>query len=305
MKVNIASEQPKYNYQFEVADTGIVGVYGISGCGKSSLLDALAGYNDNNQGTITFNNKRLQGIVKCSYMNQHPILFPHWSVQENLNFAIQYSKSNLKQLDDLLQKLNCNHLLDKRPNQLSGGEKQRIAFIRALLMIEDNSLVLLDEPFSALHPKLRKVALNLLNDYKKYSLIFLITHEISELYQISDNLLYLKEGKIVYQDTTKNAMHSNYENLPLASKVTFDDESHIIYADDVSIGLQKNPQSSIVHQLDSNIQNIDTKDEITILRLKLNNKNILYAKITEDSLKRLNLKQKQQVVANFKATSSK
>ncbi len=305
MKVSIQSSQPKYDYQFNVDDKGIVGVYGISGSGKSSLLNAIAGYQDNVKGVITFNNKALQGIVKCSYMNQHPVLFPHWTVAENLYFALKYSKNSIQLMDELLSTLDCNGLLKQLPSQLSGGEKQRIAFIRALLLIEEGSLVLLDEPFSALDNTLRKTALDLLTPYKHKSLIFFVTHDISELYQLSGNLLYLKDGKIAYQEKTKNAMHSQYGNLPLASKITFDGDKHIIYADDVSISLQKNPQSSIVHQLDSTIQQIKDKDDICILKLKLSNGNMLYAKITKDSLNRLNLKENQQIVANFKATSAK
>ncbi len=305
MKVNIQSSQPKYDYRFNVDDRGIVGVYGISGSGKSSLLDAIAGYQDDFKGIITFNNKPLQRTVKCSYMNQHPILFPHWTVAENLYFALKYSNNSVHLMDELLSTLDCNELLKQLPSQLSGGEKQRIAFIRALLLIEDGSLVLLDEPFSALDNTLRKTALDLLNQYKRKSLIFFVTHDIAELYQLSDNLLYLKDGKITYQDKTENAMHSQYGNLPLASKITFDGDKHIIYADDVSISLQINPQSSIVHQINSTIQQIDAKDDICMIKLKLNNGNSLYAKITKDSLNRLNLKENQQIVANFKATSAK
>lgn len=305
MKVSIQSNKPKYDYQFNVDNTGIVGVYGISGSGKSSLLNAIAGYQDNIKGIITLNNKKLEGNIKCSYMNQHPILFPHWTVVENLYFALKYSNNSIQLMDELLSTLGCNELLNQLPSQLSGGEKQRIAFIRSLLLIQEGSLVLLDEPFSALDNSLRKTALDLLKPYKHKSLIFFVTHDISELYQLSDNLLYLKDGIIAYQDKTENAMHSQYGNLPLASKITFEGKNHIIYADDVSISLQKNPQSSIVHQLDSTIQQIKDKDDICTLKLTLSNGNILYAKITKDSLNRLNLKENQQIVANFKATSSK
>ncbi len=304
MKVAIQSESPKYNYQFEVADSGLIGVYGISGCGKSSLLNALAGYNDKNDGTIIFNDKILQGIVKCSYMNQHPILFPHWTVLENLNFAIGYSKSSLKELDDLLDKLNCNHLLNKLPKQLSGGEKQRIAFIRALLMIENSSLVLLDEPFSALHPELRKVALDLLNDYKNHCLIFMVTHEISEIYQYADELLLIEEGSINYQNTMQKAMASKHAYLPLASKITLSGESFVIFADDVSVNLKTNKNSSISYQLDIIIDEIILSDKQAVLKLNLlvENKNQhLFAKLTTDSVKRLGLRVNQKAVACFKS----
>jgi ABC-type molybdate transport system ATPase subunit len=304
MRVAIHSEQPKYNYKFSVADTGIIGVYGVSGCGKSSLLNALAGYNDRNRGQAIFNSRKLEGVIKCSYMNQHPILFPHWTVLENLNFALRYTNNKVEQLDNLVTKLECNKLLNKLPSQLSGGEKQRIAFIRTLLMIENNSLVLLDEPFSALHPKLRKVALDLLIDYKKHCLIFMVTHEVSEIYQYADELLLIEEGSVIYKSSIQDAMVSRHSYLPLASKVKLLGENFVIFADDVSINLEANPNSSISYQLNITIDEVTIDKNKAILKLNLleeHGNQSLFAKLTTDSVKRLGLTSNQKAVACFKS----
>lgn len=306
MKVNITSLQPRYHYDFTVANTGIIGIYGVSGSGKSSLLSAIAGYNNHQQATIQYNNKALHGVIKCSYMTQHPILFSHWTIAENLNFALSYSKNSQSKLADLVAQLSCLHLLNKYPSQLSGGEKQRIAFIRALILIEDESLVLLDEPFSALDNKLRKVALNLLNQYKNNNLIYLVTHEISELYQVANELIYINQGKVLYHDKIEKAMANNLHKLPVASKIQLDKTKLIIYADDVSISLTKHIDSSIIHQLETTIKEIRCFEDAVILELVLSNsQQKLFAKITKDSLIHLNLQEKQQVIANFKATSLK
>ncbi|HFC29522.1 MAG TPA: ATP-binding cassette domain-containing protein, partial [Oceanospirillales bacterium] len=150
MKVAITCQNPDFNYDFECADNGIIAVYGISGSGKSSLLNALAGFNSTISGVIEFNGKPIMDsstcpakVIKCSYMQQHPVLFPHWTIAQNLQFAEKYCAKK-HDLADLLQQLDCQQLVDKFPHELSGGEKQRIAFIRALIQIEDNSMVLLD-----------------------------------------------------------------------------------------------------------------------------------------------------------------
>ena len=316
MKVNIQSKHPQFVYKYNCKNTGIVGVYGISGSGKSSLLQAIAGYNDKIEGYIKFrkkilfdtNNKHFPKVIKCSYMNQHPTLFPHWSVAENLQFAQNYSNSKQK-IDELLYKLDCQQLLNKRPKQLSGGEKQRVAFIRALLQIEQGCLVLLDEPYSALDGKLRKTALQLLKNYKDNCLIYLVTHDISELYHIADELLYIDSGQIAYQDSIQKAMASSYKNLPIASRINIENKKHVIYADDVSISLNKNPQSSIIHQIAVTITEIKVIEEIVILKLKLDSgivdksQQYIYAKITNNSLGKLKLKIQQNVFAYFKASS--
>jgi ABC-type molybdate transport system ATPase subunit len=302
MKVSITSTQPLYDYQFQVSDCGIVGVYGISGSGKSNLLNAIAGFHQSNKYNIIFNNIKLKGLVKSCYMSQHPVLFQHWTVIENLNFALQYCNNTIDQLNKLISQLNCQELLNKFPSQLSGGEKQRIVLIRTLILIEDNSLVLLDEPFSALDSELRKVAVDLIRCYKKQCLIFLVTHEISEIYQLADELLYIKDSTIDYQNSLLNAMSSHHENLPLASKINIQNAKQVIYADDVSISLSKHKDSSIVHQFEANIQSIEIKDKVAIILLQLKEgKQSLYAKITESSLINLKLIVNQSVVANFKA----
>jgi len=306
MNVDITSKHLNYDYNFTVADTGIIGVYGISGSGKSSLLMALAGYEKNHKAVIEHKGKSLSGTIKCSYMSQHPILFSHWTILENLEFALKYTTNNRSILNALIRKLSCSHLLNKLPDQLSGGEKQRIAFIRALILIEKNTIVLLDEPFSALDNKLRKEALNLLDKYKAKNLIFLVTHEISELYQIANELLYIKQGKIHYQDSIENIMSDNLHDLPVASKIVINTVKQIIYADDVSISLTKHADSSIIHQLAVTIKNIRLFEDIALLELLLiEDQQRLFAKITQESLKHLKLQLNQEVIANFKSTSIK
>lgn len=303
MKVNIINKNLKYEYKFETKKSGIVGVYGISGSGKSSLLDALAGYDNEREGLVEHNGKKLTGVVKCAYMNQHPVLFQHWTIKENLEFAKSYSSNSYSKL---VNQLNCSDLLNKYPEQLSGGEKQRITLIRTLIQINDNTLVLLDEPFTALDSTLKKTALNLLSQYRN-CLIFFVTHDISEIYRIADSFLYLRNNTISYKNDINQAMASGYENLPIASRIVIEGHVLVVYADDVSISLNKNSESSIYYQLETTIEEIGIKSNYAILELSyLSGVDVhsIYAKLTKKSVGSLNLKKKQKVIACFKSVAT-
>lgn len=312
MRINITCNTPQLNYQYSGKNTGIIGIYGISGSGKSSLLDTIAGYNQEATGQVTFrqqslfDSKKRSPINKCNYMRQHPILFSHWNVEKNLQFAQKYSATK-KDYKDILKHLGCMHLLNNLPHQLSGGEKQRVVFARSLLQIEHNGLVLLDEPFSALDFKTRHKAWQMLSAHQDHCLIFIATHDIDEIYRYADQFIYIDNGQISYHNDIIQTMSSGFADLPLASRVTIDGHT-IIYADDVSISLEKNPHSSIIHQLAVKIAHINILKDTAIISMEhqLNksvNHNTVLAKITVNSLKKLQLKPQQQVFACFKASS--
>jgi putative thiamine transport system ATP-binding protein len=151
------------NLSLEVKKGKILTVFGVSGIGKSSLINVISGIFEDNlsfKGDIILNNKRLNEIPaenrKIGLLLQEGALFPHLTVEQNLLFGMN---KNLKNKEKSL--LISNHLLksdmdgfQKRyPNTLSGGQKARIACLRAILSEPD--ALLLDEPFSSLDPDQR------------------------------------------------------------------------------------------------------------------------------------------------------
>ena len=117
-----------------VANGESVAIVGQSGSGKTTFLNAIAGYLDY-QGSITFNQCPWDNLAswerRCRYLNQRLYLFPHKTVSGNLSLA--KPKSTRQEQRDLLAQLNIEALIDRYPHQLSGGEQQRAALARALI----------------------------------------------------------------------------------------------------------------------------------------------------------------------------
>ena len=151
------------NLSVKIENSEILCVFGESGVGKSSLINVISGVNEENlniEGEIKLNGIKLNNIPtekrKIGLLLQDGTLFPHLTVEQNLLFGMNKSlnkkeKSNL--ILNYLDKANMSGFQDRYPNTLSGGQKARIACLRAILS-EPNAL-LLDEPFSSLDPSQR------------------------------------------------------------------------------------------------------------------------------------------------------
>ena len=164
----------------EVYKNEILAIVGPSGCGKSTLLSILAKLEDKTSGEIIKDNN-----LKIGYMLQTDSLFPWLTVLENTKIG------NNSNSDELLKKYGLIEFKNSYPSSLSGGMKQRVALIRTLMV--NPSLILLDEPFSALDYQTR---LALSNDL--YQIIknegktaILITHDIAEAISMADRVIVL------------------------------------------------------------------------------------------------------------------
>ena len=151
------------NLSIKIENSEILCVFGESGVGKSSLINVISGVNEENlkiEGEIKLNGVILNSIPtekrKIGLLLQDGTLFPHLTVEQNLLFGMNKSL-NKKEKNSLilnyLDKANMSGFQDRYPNTLSGGQKARIACLRAILS-EPNAL-LLDEPFSSLDPSQR------------------------------------------------------------------------------------------------------------------------------------------------------
>ncbi|EGK8090846.1 ABC transporter ATP-binding protein [Campylobacter lari] len=195
----------------------IISILGESGCGKSSLLGCIAGFFEINDGSIYIGDKLVAS--KSVYLApqerdvgvlfQDYALFPHLNVEENICFGISFlSKNEQKQrLDQVLEILNLNTLLKRYPNELSGGQAQRVALARTI--VARPKIILFDEPFSNLNHtlsvKMRKEIKNILKEHK-LSAIF-VTHDKDDAFYLSDNIALIKDGKILDYGSSKELFY--------------------------------------------------------------------------------------------------
>ncbi len=206
---NVKHQWGKQHFLYDVAvDSNITGVFGPSGAGKTTFFHMITGLQSPTSGEIRFNddilfrslpnkevevNKRNIGVVF-----QSANLFPHLNIKQNLLYSSKYQKNKPKyiDLDTVTEILELKNLLSKKPFQLSGGEKQRVAIGRALL--SQPLLLLLDEPFSSLdHQKRKLITQYLLKINHQFNIpIILISHDIADILRLTRQLLIVRNGKI-------------------------------------------------------------------------------------------------------------
>ncbi len=184
------------NISFDVYDKEFLCIIGSSGCGKSTLLNILANLDYLSEGEIIKNND-----LKIGYMLQEDCLLPWLNILDNamLGLDIMHIKTeeNIKYVKNLLEKYGLGDFLEKYPNQLSGGMRQRVALIRTLATKPD--ILLLDEPFSALDYMSRLMVSEdvskIIKNEKKT--VVMITHDIAEALSLADRIIVLSKRPAV------------------------------------------------------------------------------------------------------------
>lgn len=176
----------------------ILAVLGKSGCGKSTLLRIVAGLESADSGDIKCDEK-------VSLMFQNYALMPHLSVSENIALAILNLKKPQREIKikQLLDKFFISDIADAKPDEISGGQAQRVAFARAVA--GDAKVLLLDEPFSNLDASLRQSMRSELKNLIKQNGIsaILVTHDKDDAFVMSDKIALLQNGKVIANDTPK------------------------------------------------------------------------------------------------------
>ena len=186
---------------------GLLAIQGMSGSGKTTILNCISGIKTADKGHIRLNNRiffssndNVNMKIKdrnVGYVFQNYALFPHMTVKENILFGVNKKYTDYeKELSYISDMMKIRHLMDKYPSEISGGEKQRVAFARAMIIRPD--ILLLDEPFSALDEDLKEdIYKDLLNIKKSQNIpIILITHNKNEAKILADKIIYIRNGKI-------------------------------------------------------------------------------------------------------------
>ena len=161
----------------------LVFVVGETGCGKTTLLNMLAGKDHNYTGSIYFQNQQLPNPnpQSIAWIQQHFPLIAYYTIEENIRL---FQDIDFDRFKDVITQLEINDLLKQFPHQLSGGEKQRVAIARALL--RNAPLILADEPTSCLDVSRSKTVFDLLQKQAKKSLVIIVTHQRNMSHEYAD-----------------------------------------------------------------------------------------------------------------------
>ncbi|HBO37411.1 MAG TPA: ABC transporter [Pasteurellaceae bacterium] len=191
------------NLNLDLEQNEILCLLGASGCGKTTLLKAIAGLQPIQQGKILLNNQDLSHLPveqrKIGFIFQDYALFPHLTVKENIAFGLQDKNTVEKQeiIEKMTALVHLNDLLQRYPHELSGGQQQRVAIARALAC--EPKILLLDEPFSNIDSQVRYQIIEEIKEIlkqQKISAIF-VTHSKEEAFAFADKLALMAQGRIV------------------------------------------------------------------------------------------------------------
>ncbi|CAM5796559.1 MULTISPECIES: amino acid ABC transporter ATP-binding protein [Brevibacillus] len=210
---------------FEVGKGEVVAVIGPSGSGKSTMLRSLVNLEQVNGGSIAVEGEYLvkdgvyanpQGIKritsKMGMVFQHFHLFPHLTVQENLELAPRLvrgepAEESRRKRDELLRKVGLTDKKEAYPAKLSGGQKQRVAIARALMM--NPAIMLFDEPTSALDPELTGEVLQVIKQLaEEHMTMVVVTHEMGFAKEVADKIVFMDNGEIVESGSPDELFHN-------------------------------------------------------------------------------------------------
>lgn len=205
---------------FEIEKGEFFVLVGPSGSGKTTTLKLINRLIEQTDGDIFFEDKKLKDYnlrdlrLETGYVLQQIALFPNLTVEENIGIIPEMKKFDKKVIKektkDLLTKVGLDPklYLNRLPKELSGGEKQRIGILRAI--IANPKVLLMDEPFSALDPiskvQLQELIKALHNEYKMTTVF--VTHDMDEALKLADRICILKAGKII-QIASPNELKDN------------------------------------------------------------------------------------------------
>lgn len=212
-------QQQQFNFDVDILPGAIVAVLGESGAGKSTLLNLAAGFIRPTSGDILIANKSVVDIEPhlrpMAMLFQENNLFAHLSVADNISLGLhpglKLSALQRQQVSEIAEQVGVDTLLGRFPEQISGGQKQRVALARCF--IQNKTLLLLDEPFAALDPLLRKEMLTIvrgLSATKKVT-VLMVTHHLSDALNVASHYLFVDKGTVTTTEQIATLTKPGYQ----------------------------------------------------------------------------------------------
>lgn len=281
----------------DIPSQGVTALFGLSGSGKSSLINLVSGLINPDEGVISLNDRELFNSAEnvCVPINQRNIgyvfqdarLFPHYTVNGNLRYGMKNTSKD--EFNYIVELLGIGHLLKRYPITLSGGEKQRVAIGRALLT--DPEILLMDEPLSALDLPRKRELMNYLERLSKEINIpiLYVTHSLDELLRLAERVVLLANGKVEAYDVLENIWDSplflpwkqeNEQSAVLSLPVFMHNPSYKMTA--LSIGDQNIWINQVEAQINEKVRICIHSSDVSISLNKVEQssiRNILYGRV--------------------------
>jgi molybdate transport system ATP-binding protein len=334
--------------KLELPVHGVTALFGPSGAGKSMLLRCFAGLSRPQRGRLIVNGHVWQDGRSFVPPHRRPVgmvfqdaaLFPHLDVQQNLDFGARRSPGRAAGTDNLIELLGIAHLLTRRTDTLSGGEKQRVAIARALFSAPQ--LLLLDEPLAALDAQRKAELLPYLEAlHRELDIpVVYVSHAPEEVARLADHIVQLGNGRVVRSGAAMSIfpylqlpftqeegvftllpgiieLHDGYDHLTQVSigahrlwvryidKPVGCEVRLRLLARDISLSLAPGTrESSILNTLRAEIVGMEeTAPGRTLVRLALEDGPLLLSRITTRSARTLQLRLGQAVHAQIKGVA--
>ena len=218
-----ASRRSVDRLNLEIRDGEFLVLVGPSGCGKSTTLRALAGLEATAGGRILIGDRDVTGTEPrdrdIAMVFQNYALYPHYSVRENMGFALKLAKAPKEEIrervDRAAEMLDLTDYLDRKPKELSGGQRQRVAMGRAI--VREPQVFLMDEPLSNLDAKLRVATRAQIAKLQRelHTTMLYVTHDQVEAMTMGDRVAVLKDGILQQVDSPRH-MYDHPNNVFVA-----------------------------------------------------------------------------------------
>jgi molybdate transport system ATP-binding protein len=219
IQVRLRKAFPAFSLDLEFqAGSGITILFGPSGAGKTLVLESIAGFARPDEGRILLDDDILfdgaTGVHRppqardCGYVFQRGALFPHMTLRENLQFAAERRPrlERHRRVNEMIEKFRLTESAGRRPDEVSGGQRQRLSIARAL--IGGPRLLLLDEPSQGLDAPLRAELYEVLRQVRSEfkTPVLMVTHDLEECFELADEMIVVRAGRIVQSGTPRKIL---------------------------------------------------------------------------------------------------